>query len=74
MEKSGYPEYEWHVTWHNGYIAQLKSLKEEFLENGVSEEFICILDDFITKWALRHIRNVDVALGNYLIERNILTI
>ena len=66
MRKSDYPEYEWHATWHQGYISKSKSLKEEYDKNGPSEEFTNILQEFIIKWIVTHIRNVDVDLGKHI--------
>jgi len=70
MKETGYPESEWHLNWHNGFVAQIHNLKKEFLKNGFSDECVSILDDFIEKWVLRHIKNVDIAFGNYINDYN----
>ncbi|MCL1866969.1 MAG: hemerythrin family protein [Oscillospiraceae bacterium] len=66
MKDSNYPKYEWHKNWHQGYIMKYEDLKNEYLENGISENFAYILDEFIVKWIVRHIQNVDTELGNYI--------
>ncbi|MCL1981641.1 MAG: hemerythrin family protein [Clostridiales bacterium] len=66
MAEYGYPEYAWHVTWHEGYIGQFKSLKGEYARNGPSPNFTHILTDFLMKWIITHIRNVDADLGQYI--------
>ena len=66
MEKSDYPKYEWHVNWHQGYVLKYEDLKKEYYENGISENFIYILDEFIVKWIVRHIQKVDTELSAYI--------
>ena len=69
MLKCGYPEYEWHKNWHKGYVLKYGTLLEEYFENGISDEFVHILDEFVMKWFDRHIRNVDVNFGKSYNER-----
>ena len=66
MRESGYPEHEWHANWHQGYISKFNNLKEEYNKNGPSAEFTNILEEFIMKWIVTHIRNVDVDLGKHI--------
>jgi hemerythrin len=66
MLENGYPHYEWHKNWHQGYISKYTSLKDEYALNGASEEFSTILHDFIIKWIASHIKNVDTTLGKFL--------
>jgi len=66
MIDSGYPDYNWHHTWHQSYIAKFNSLKDEYLKNGISPEYVEILDKFIIGWILTHIGQVDVKLGKYI--------
>jgi len=68
MVESGYPDFDWHHNWHRGYILKLERLKEEFILNGVSEEFDYILREFVEKWIVTHIRNVDTSLGTFINE------
>ena len=69
MREGGYEKYTWHCTWHDGYIAKVKALKEEYSKNGPSEEFTYILNEFVIKWIVKHIKTVDVALGKHLQEK-----
>ena len=66
MQESGYPTYQWHSTWHQGYITKFNNLYDEYKENGPSEEFLHILHEFIIKWIVTHIKNVDVDLGKHI--------
>ncbi|MCL1809431.1 MAG: hemerythrin family protein [Clostridiales bacterium] len=66
MVEYGYPEYSWHVNWHDGYINQFKNLKGEYAKNGPSPNFTHILTEFLMKWVITHIRNVDTDLGHYI--------
>ncbi|MCL1789341.1 MAG: hemerythrin family protein [Oscillospiraceae bacterium] len=66
MKKSNYPKYEWHKNWHQGYILKYEDLKKEYAENGISEKFIYILEEFIVKWIVRHIQKVDTELSTYI--------
>ena len=68
MLKSGYSEYEWHMNWHKSYVSKYVNLREEFEKNGMSEQFVFILNEFIIKWIVKHIGNVDVTLGKFLQE------
>ena len=66
MLVSEYPEYKWHHTWHQGYILKFENLKEEFKKNGISSEYLQILDEFIIGWIVKHIGIVDVHLGKHI--------
>ena len=66
MERSDYPKYEWHKNWHQGYILKYEDLKKEYSENGISENFVYILNEFIVKWIVRHIQKIDTELNQYI--------
>ena len=70
MLECGYPDYEWHKNWHQSYILKYNTLLEEYFENGITEKFAYILEEFVEKWFARHIRNVDTNLGKFIIEYN----
>jgi len=69
MLENGYTDYEWHSNWHRSYIVKLDGLKTEFLNNGLSEEFVHILNEFVVKWIVTHIKNVDVKFGAFINEK-----
>ena len=71
MRQYEYPEYDWHRTWHQGYIAKVRELMKEYKQNGPSHEFTYILDEFVIKWILKHIQNVDVKLGDFLRKKGL---
>ena len=66
MAETGYTKLDWHLNWHAGYIKKYEGLVEEYENNGPSGEFTQILNDFIIKWIIRHIQNVDVELGKHI--------
>ena len=66
MLESGYPKFDWHHTWHQGYIAECKKMKEEYATNGLSEQFADKLNESIVRWYIKHVRTVDVALGKHI--------
>ena len=68
MLESNYPKYDWHHNWHQSYIAKFQLLQDEYIKNGPSDEFSHILNEFLIKWILTHIKNVDVALGAHIKE------
>lgn len=66
MLESGYPQLDWHHTWHQGYIAECKKLKEEYAINGLSEQFALTLNESVVKWFVKHVKVVDVNLGKHI--------
>ena len=66
MLKSGYPKYEWHRTWHQWYISEFDGLKAEYAKNGPSKEFTEILNKSVIRWIVKHIKTVDVVLGQHI--------
>ena len=69
QQKYNYPKYNWHREMHRWYIAEFHRLKNEYNENGPSIEFVELLDESIINWIIKHIGNVDVALGKYIREQ-----
>jgi hemerythrin len=66
MLETGYPNYNWHHNWHQSYILKLTGIMEEFLENGISPEYLHMLDEFLVGWIVKHIGEVDVQLGAHI--------
>lgn len=66
MRENDYPDYQWHSTWHQSYIAKFNNLYDEYKQHGPTDEFLHILHEFIMKWIVTHIRNVDVDLGKHV--------
>jgi len=64
--KFGFPKYEWHRQQHNLYIDSYVRLKEEYDQNGVSAEFSNHLNKSIVDWIIKHIRQADTELGQFL--------
>lgn len=61
-----YPEYEAHHAEHLYFIAQLKKLKTETDEEGVSTHHVIEANNMLLKWLLNHISKVDKKLGAFI--------
>ena len=66
QRKTGYPKFSWHHEMHKWYIAEFEKLKEEYCQNGPSEQFTLLLNKSIINWIVKHIKTVDMYLANYL--------
>jgi len=66
QRRYNYPKHTWHKEMHRWYIAEFNSLKNEYDKNGVSVEFVQLLEQSITNWIVRHIGTVDVELGRHI--------
>jgi hemerythrin len=69
MREFNYPKYDWHHETHRWYIAEFHKLKEEYNQNGFSEQFNLLLEKSIINWIVRHIETVDLQLGKYITEQ-----
>ena len=67
MRETGYPDYDWHHNWHDGFIKKYASLQEEYAKNGPSEHFTQMLNKFVINWIFKHIQNVDTNLGKHIV-------
>jgi hemerythrin len=61
-----YPDYETHRTEHIYFIDQIKKLKSETQEEGVSTHHVIETNHMLLKWLLNHISKVDTKLGAFL--------
>lgn len=61
-----YPEYEAHRKEHLYFIDQLKKLKQETGQKGISIHHVVETNNMLLKWLLNHISKVDKKLGKFL--------
>ena len=66
MQASGYPYYEEHHKLHQGFIAKLKELEQDFFEDSVTRELGESVNTFMWNWLVDHIKEVDKNFGRYL--------
>lgn len=61
-----YPDYESHHAEHLYFIDQIKKLKKETEEEGVSTHHVIEANNMLLKWLLNHISKVDKKLGAFI--------
>ena len=61
-----YPGYAAHKSEHDGFIARLKTLKDEIKADGVAVHHVTETNNMLLKWLINHIAKVDGELGAYL--------
>jgi hemerythrin len=61
-----YPGYAAHKREHDGFIARLKTLKDEINTDGVALHHVTETNNMLLKWLINHIAKVDGDLGAYL--------
>ncbi len=67
---AGYPGYEQHKLEHDIFKGKVADLVRQFEENGSSAELSLQINQFLAKWFLRHIRQVDMVMGKYIQGNN----
>lgn len=68
MARHAYPEAQAHRDEHRAFVAQLGTLKEELRQNGPSSPIVIQLNQTLLDWLLRHIKQIDLPLGQYLLR------
>ena len=66
QRKCTYPGYAAHKSEHDGFIAKLKTLKDEIATDGVAVHHVTATNNMMLKWLINHIAKVDGELGVYL--------
>jgi hemerythrin len=66
QRKRLYPGYAAHKSEHDGFIARLKTLKDEIKADGVAVHHVTETNNLLLKWLINHISKVDGELGAYL--------
>lgn len=66
MDRHAYPGAYEHKAQHRHFIGQLDALKADLREKGVSAHLVISTNQILLKWIIRHIKSIDVQLGNFL--------
>ena len=66
MAETGYPAEAEHRTKHDELRKTLDGLVQDFREDGPTEDLAIAVDTFLGNWLIKHIRDVDMALGAFL--------
>jgi hemerythrin len=61
-----YPDYVAHRAEHIYFIEQIKKLKAETEENGISTHHVVETNGMLLKWLLNHISKVDTKFGTFI--------
>ena len=69
--KCGYPKHLWHREQHQQFIEKFKTLKSEYLKNGVSVQFTLQINRSIINWVVQHIQIADADIGRHINEQKL---
>ncbi len=67
MREYEYPEYEMHRRAHHAFIRDMGVFKDDFVR--ASPELADRLLDYLTRWLLSHILNLDMHFGDFMASR-----
>ena len=71
MAANDYPGVENHKKMHEGFKTTLSNLEEDLEEEGATQGLADSIDKLLIDWLFKHIQEVDVAFGKFLIEKGI---
>ena len=66
MLQENYPEYKLHETEHKKYKEKFKGLKDKFMLEGASSDFLRAFQLDIIDWYKNHIKKFDMNLARFL--------
>lgn len=70
MAEQNYPGLEHQKEQHAEFKSHLKQLVEDFEEEGATKALATSIDTFLINWLVKHIKGVDLKLGEFLNEKN----
>ena len=70
MAEQNYPGLEHQKEQHAEFKSHLKQLVEDFEEEGATKALATSIDTFLINWLIKHIKGVDLKLGEFLNEKN----
>ena len=70
MAEQNYPGLEQQKKQHAEFKGHLKQLVEDFEEEGATKAIAASIDTFLINWLIKHIKGVDLKLGEFLNEKN----
>ena len=71
MRELDYPAMVNHLNQHEEFKAMLRTLEEDFKEDGATKVVSKSINTFLGNWLLNHIKVVDVNFGKFLKERGV---
>ncbi len=69
MAQADYPDQDAHKERHASLLDTLGGLVQDFREDGPTEELAIAMDTFLANWLIKHIRDVDMKLGEFLTQQ-----
>jgi hemerythrin len=66
QRKYNYPKYPAHKLFHTGFIADIQSMKNDIIKNGVTIASGAMVGMALSNWLVTHINVEDKALGTYI--------
>jgi hemerythrin len=66
-----YPGYEAHKAQHEEFKRMVRTLEEDFEEEGVTESLAEAISTFLFNWLVNHIKGIDVQFGKFLDEKDV---
>lgn len=69
QKKYDYPDYKAHKELHEKFIYSFAELKAQFAAEGPSLIFVRNANHVVVDWLVKHIGNIDKALGAYLKDK-----
>ncbi|WP_224981418.1 bacteriohemerythrin [Geomonas agri] len=66
MQQVRYPDYVAHREKHLAFIDQINQLKERLKVEGLSQNVVNSMTNFITSWLIDHISTMDRAIGRFV--------
>jgi hemerythrin len=71
MREMAYPELDAHQAQHKEFVATLKELIRDFLEDGPTRELADAVNTMLYNWLVKHIKTVDTKLAAFLNEKGL---
>jgi hemerythrin len=64
--KYNFPSYIEHRKIHNAFIADIKRIKKDIEDNGITAATGLVIGSTLSNWLINHISKMDKALGEYI--------
>jgi hemerythrin-like metal-binding protein len=66
MKELDYPAMDKHLKQHEVFKSMLRTLEEDFKEDGATKVVSKSINTFLGNWLINHIKIVDVNFGKFL--------
>jgi hemerythrin len=71
MTELDYPAMDNHIKQHEEFKTMLRTLEEDFKEDGATKVVSKSINTFLGNWLLNHIKVIDVNFGKFLRDKGI---